>query len=69
VIPKYVYFGQGQDEKEDCTIPALCTGYYSSQLEEVKIGPFSLASIDRQAMRDQGLAPRLARSNNENTTI
>jgi hypothetical protein len=35
VIPKYVYFGQGQDEKEDCTIPALCTGYYSSQLEEV----------------------------------
>jgi hypothetical protein len=36
---------------------------------EVKIGPFSLASIDRQAMRDQGLAPRLARSNSKNTTI
>jgi hypothetical protein len=38
VIPKYVYFGQGKDGKEDCTIPELCTCYYSSQLEEVMSG-------------------------------
>jgi hypothetical protein len=44
VIPKYVYFGQG---KEDCTVPELCTCYYSSQLKEVMpvIRPYLLTNL------------------------